>query len=219
MKGAPFDGFPKPGSPAAEVGAAVDLGIACVAAMRQAIGPDVELMVDCHSFFDVPLAQSVARRLEQYNLAWYEEPVAPERTEETVEIRRSIKQPMSGGELLFGTKGFAPLTRRQAVNVIMPDVKHCGGLLEMTRIAAMAKDDGVAVAPHNPSGPVSTAANVQVCAGMANFRLLELQWGEVGWRSELVIPEERFEKGSIQVPVRRGFGIQLNDKVAKAHPI
>ena len=219
VKGAPFDGFPKPGSPAAEIRAAVDLGIACVAAMSEAIGPDVELMVDCHSFFDVSLAQSVARRLEQYNLAWYEEPVAPERTEETVEIRRSIKQPMSGGELLFGTKGFAPLTRRQAVNVIMPDVKHCGGLLEMTRIAAMAKDDGVAVAPHNPSGPVSTAASVQVCAGMANFRLLELQWGEVGWRSELVIPEERFEKGSIQVPERPGFGIQLNDRVAKAHPI
>lgn len=219
VKGAPFDGFPKPGSPAAEIRAATDLGIGCVAAMREAIGPDVELMVDCHSFFDVSLAQSVARRLEQYNLAWYEEPVAPERTEETVEIRRLIKQPMSGGELLFGTKGFAPLTRRQAVNVIMPDVKHCGGLLEMTRIAAMAKDDGVAVAPHNPSGPVSTAASVQVCAGMANFRLLELQWGEVGWRSELVIPEERFEKGSIQVPERPGFGIQLNDRVAKAHPI
>lgn len=219
VKGAPFDGFPKPGSPAAEIRGAVDSGIACVAAMRQAIGPDVELMIDCHSFFDVPLAESVARRLEQYNLAWYEEPVAPERIEETLEIRGSIKQPMSAGELLFGTRGFAPLTRRQAVNVIMPDVKHCGGLLEMTRIAAMAKDDGVAVAPHNPSGPVSTAATVQICAGMANFRLLELQWGEVGWRSELVIPEERFEKGSIHVPVRPGFGIQLNDKVAKAHPI
>jgi galactonate dehydratase len=187
--------------------------------MRRAIGPDVELMVDCHSFFDVPLAQSVARTLEQYNLAWYEEPVAPERIEETLEIRRSIRQPMAAGELLFGIKGFAPLCRRQAVNVIMPDVKHCGGLLEMTRIAAMANGDGVAVAPHNPSGPVSTAANVQICAGMPNFRLLELQWGEVGWRSELIVPEERFEKGSIRVPARPGFGIQLNDKLARSHPV
>ena len=64
----------------------------------------------------------------------------------------------------------------------------------MTRIAAMARDDGVSVAPHNPSGPVSTAASVQVCAGMANFRILELQWGETAWRGELVVPEERFEK-------------------------
>lgn len=208
VKAAPFDG-----------GVAVDVGIACVAAIRQAIGSDVELMVDCHSFFDVPLARSVARSLEPYNLAWYEEPIAPERTAETLEIRRSIRQPMAGGETLFGVKGFAPLCRTQAVHVIMPDVKHCGGLLEMARIAALAHADGVAVAPHNPSGPVSTAASVEICAGMVNFRILELQWGEVGWRSELIVPEERFEKGSIQVPERPGFGIRLNDKLAKSHPV
>jgi len=219
VKGAPFDGFPKPGSPASEIRLAIDHGIDCIAAMRDAVGSNVELMVDCHSFFDVPLAQSVAKRLEQYNLAWYEEPVAPERIEETLEIRRSIRQPMAGGEVLFGTKGFAPLCRRQAVHVIMPDVKHCGGLLEMTRIAAMAQADGVSVAPHNPSGPISTAASVQICAGMANFRLLELQWGEIGWRSELVMPEERFENGSIRVPDRPGFGIQLNEKLARSHPV
>ena len=68
----------------------------------------------------------------------------------------------------------------------MPDVKHCGGLLELTRIAAMAAADGVTVAPHNPSGPVSTAASVQVCAGMKNVNYLELQYGEVGWRSEVL---------------------------------
>jgi galactonate dehydratase len=219
VKGAPFDGFPKPGSSPAEIRSAVDRGIACVAAMRQAIGPDVELMVDCHSFFDVPLAQSVARTLEQYNLAWYEEPVAPERLEETLQIRRSIRQPMAAGELLFGAKGFAPLCRTNAANIIMPDVKHCGGLLEMTRIAAMARVDGLSVAPHNPTGPVSTAASVQVCAGMANFRLLELQWGEVAWRSDLILPEERFEHGNIQVPARPGFGIQFNDKLARSHAV
>ena len=219
IKGAPFDGFPKPGSSESDIRAAVDLGIACVAAMREAAGADVEVMVDCHSFFDVPLAQSVAERLERYNLAWYEEPVAPERIEETLQIRRSIRQPMAAGELLFGVKGFEPLCRSHAVNVIMPDVKHCGGLLEMTRIAAMAHADGVAVAPHNPSGPVSTAANVQIGAGMVNFRLLELQWGEIGWRSELIVPEERFEQGSIQVPDRPGFGIRLNDQLAKSHPV
>ncbi len=219
VKAAPFDGFPKPGSPPSEIRSAIERGIACVAEMREAVGAEVELMVDCHGFFDVPLAQSVARRLERCNLAWYEEPVAPERTEETLEIRRSIRQPMAGGEVLFGAKGFAPLCRSRAVHVIMPDVKHCGGLLEMTRIAAMANTDGITVAPHNPSGPVSTAATVQICAGMTNFRILELQWGEVGWRSELIIPEERFESGSIEVPERPGFGIRLNDKLAKAHPL
>lgn len=215
VKAAPWDGFPKPGSPAAAIDAAVDNGIACVAAMRDAIGPQIELMVDCHSFFDVTLAESVARRLEPYNLAWYEEPVPPERVQETLEIKRRIKQPMAGGEILYGIEGFAPLSRNKAVDVIMPDVKHCGGLLELIRIAAVAETDGVSVAPHNPSGPVSTAASVQVCAVLNNFRLLEFQWGEVAWRADILIPPERFDNGTIQVPERPGFGVELNDKTIR----
>ncbi|MCM3880494.1 MAG: mandelate racemase/muconate lactonizing enzyme family protein [Vicinamibacterales bacterium] len=219
VKGAPWDGFPAPGSPAATIEAAVENGIACVEAMREAIGPGVELMVDCHSFFDVPLAERVAHRLEPQRLSWYEEPVAPERIEDTREIRRRIQQPMAAGEILYGVAGFTPLSRNQTVQVIMPDVKHCGGLLELTRIAAVAESDGVTVAPHNPSGPVSTAASVQVCAVINNFRLLELQWGEVGWRQDVLSPSERFDRGTIQVPDRPGFGVELNDKVAQAHSI
>ena len=153
VKAAPFDGFPPLSSPTATIDAAVENGIACVAAMREAIGPDVELMVDCHSFFDVALAERVARRLEPQKLAWYEEPVAPERVEETLEIRRRIQQPMAGGEILFGLDGFAPLIRTKAVHVIMPDVKHCGGLLELTRIAAMAHAEDVEVAHTIRVGP------------------------------------------------------------------
>jgi galactonate dehydratase len=218
VKAAPWDGFPVKGSPQA-IEAAVDTGIASTAAMRDAIGSDVELMVDCHSFFDVPLAVRVAQRLEPQNLAWYEEPVAPERVQETLAIRKGIRQPMAGGEILFGIAGFAELCRLRAVHVIMPDVKHCGGLLELVRIAALAEADGVEVAPHNPSGPVSTAASVQVCAVLKNFRLLELQWGEVDWRPDVVQPPELFEKGTIAVPDRPGFGIELNDRVVKAHPV
>ena len=176
-------------------------------------------MIDAHSFFDVPLARTVAERLEPYKLAWYEEPVAPQKVEEMLEIRRSIRQPMAAGELLFGVAGFAPLCRRQAVQVIMPDVKHCGGLLEMSRIAAMANADGIAVAPHNPTGPVSTAASVQIGANMKNFRILEYQWGEAPWRAELVTPPQTFERGSLRVPDRPGFGIELNDRVVNAHPL
>ena len=219
VKAAPFDGFPPPGSKPEAIEAHVENGIACMVAIRDAIGPDVELLVDCHSFFDVPLAERVARRLEPQNLGWYEEPVPPERVAETLEIRKRIKQPMAGGEILFGVAGFAPLCRTRAVNVIMPDVKHCGGLLELTRIAAMAEADGVEVAPHNPSGPVSTAATVQVCAVLKNFRLIELQWGEVDWRHEVVQPHELFERGTIRVPDRPGFGIELNDRIVKAHPV
>ena len=219
LKAAPWDGFPPPGSPPARVDAAVQAGIQATRAMRDAVGPDVEIMVDCHSFFDVDLAARVAKELEPVNLAWYEEPVAPERLEDTLAIRKRIVQPMAGGELLFGVAGFSGLTRTNAVHVIMPDVKHCGGLLELTRIAAMADSDGVEVAPHNPSGPVSTAATVQVCAGLRNFRLLELQWGEAAWRRDVLQPPEQFLNGSIAVPSRPGFGVTLNERVVRAHLI
>ena len=211
IKAAPFDGFPPPDSPAKQIEAAIELGIDSVAAMREAVGSNVAIMIDCHSFFDINQAVGVARRLEPQNLAWYEEPVAPEKVDDTLEIKRQIRQPMAGGELLFGVAGFAPLVERRAFDVIMPDVKHCGGLLEPTYIAAMAASAGIMVAPHNPSGPMSTAASFQVCAGMADVNYLELQYGEVEWRSEVVRPEERFLNGSIEVSDRPGFGIELNE--------
>lgn len=220
IKAAPFDGFPAPGSPAKEIDAAVDAGIAAVVAMRAAVGPTVDVMIDCHSFFDVERAVTVAKRLEPQRLAWYEEPVAPERVDDTLAIKRRINQPMSGGEVLFGVAGFAQLVQRHAVDVIMPDVKHCGGLLELTRIAAAADAAGVMVSPHNPSGPISMAASVQVAAGMRNFNVLELQYGEVPWRGELLTPPERFVNGQIAVSNRPGFGIALNEEaIRRALPL
>jgi galactonate dehydratase len=76
---------------------------------------------------------------------------------------------------------------------------------------------GVTVAPHNPSGPVATAASVHVSAVLKNFRVLELQWGEVSWRQDVLSPPERFEKGTIQVSERPGLGIELNEAVVRAH--
>ena len=217
VKLAPWDGFKRADFTEPAKSQPVTDGIACVAAVREAVGDGVQVMVDAHSLFDVPLAIEVAQRLEPYRLTWYEEPVAPLLVPETVKIRRAIKQDMAGGETLFQMKGFSPLCRERAVEVIMPDVKHCGGLLELTHIAAMAQLDGVTVAPHNPSGPVSTAASIQVCAGMSNFKILELQWGEVPWRGELVSPVEKFENGDITVPTLPGLGVTLNDALAKKY--
>lgn len=208
LKLAPWDNF-------ADSEAFVEQGIQCLFAVREAVGKDVRIMTDCHSFFTVQRAIAVAKKLEPVGLDWYEEPVAPERTAETLAIQRGIQQQMAGGEFLFGVSGFEPLCRDKAVHVIMPDVKHCGGMLEMTRIAAMADVFGVTVAPHNPTGPVATAASVQLCAGMKNFRILELQWGEVPWRGELLRPAERFVNGTIAVPDGAGFGVTLNEVLAR----
>jgi galactonate dehydratase len=219
IKAAPFDGFPPTTSPAAQIEKAIDDGIASVIAMREAVGPGVAVMVDCHSFFSVDQAVRIASRLEPQQLTWYEEPVPPENIDATIQIRRRIRQPMAAGELLFGMPGFAPLVRQHAVDVIMPDVKHCGGLLELTHIAAEAASEGVIVAPHNPSGPVSTAASAQVCAALPNVNYLELQYGEVPWRGEIVSPPERFVAGQLAVSDRPGLGIELNEAAIRAHAL
>jgi galactonate dehydratase len=209
VKAAPWDGYPQSVS--------LELGIACVEAIRKAIGAGNQLFIDCHSHFDVKLGIDVAKRLEPQNVVWYEEPIAPTLTKETIEIHSTIKQPMAGGEMLFGMEGFAPLCKARGIDIIMPDVKHCGGLLEGRKISAMAELEEIQVAPHNPTGPVATAASVQWCAGLPNFKILEYQWGEVPWRGDLVSPPQTFERGTIAVPSAPGFGIELNDRVVKEH--
>ena len=217
VKAAPFDGFPPLDGPAAEVEAAAELGIACVEAMRRAVGPDVDLKIDVHSFFDVPLAIEVAARLEPQALSWYEEPVPPTDLESTKAVKDGIGQPLAGGEFLFGVEGFAPLCRERAVDVIMPDVKHCGGVTELGRIATVAELHDVLVSPHNPSGPVGTMISAGVCAGLSNFDVLEYQWNEAPWRGDLIDPPERFSGGVLDVPDGPGFGVTLDDALAREH--
>ena len=217
IKAAPFDGFPSLNQPRADIEAATELGIACIEAMRRAIGPDVDLKIDVHSNFDVPLAIDVAKRLESQQLSWYEEPVPPTDLESTLAIKNGITQTMAGGEFLFGVDGFAPLCRERAVDIIMPDVKHCGGLTELRKIATVAELNDVLVSPHNPSGPVSTMVSAQVCAGLPNFDILEYQWNEVPWRGDLVDPPERFSNGILQIPDGPGYGVTLNEAVVRQH--
>lgn len=96
------------------------------------------------------------------------------------------------------------------VRYLMPDVKHCGGLWQALRVAALAEAHGAVLTPHNPSGPVSRAASVHVCAVVPNAGPLELPWGEVPWRGDLLRPAERVETGSLPVPTAPGLGVTLD---------
>ena len=217
VKAAVFDDFPAASRDPAERERFAALGIERLEAMRRAVGPSIDLMVDCHSRFDRTLAIEVARRLESVNLRWYEEPVDPGDLAGTRAIRDSIRQPMAGGEILFGREGFLPLLQSQAVDVIMPDVKHCGGVFEGKKIAAVAESFGVAFSPHNPSGPVSMAASARLAATVPNCPVLEHAWGEVPWRPELLDPPESFRDGAIVLSEGPGVGHRLDERTLAAH--
>lgn len=200
VKAAVFDDMPA---------APPELGIERLQAMRVALGPDVRLMVDCHSRFSVQQAIDVARRLEPVELAWYEEPVDPEDIAANQAIRRAIRQPMAGGEMLFGVEGFEEIAQAGVFATIMPDVKHCGGQREGRRIARMAAEYGLAVSPHNPSGPVSMAHSAHWACSTPNCPILEHAWGEADWRPELLDPPEVFDDGALAVSDRPGIGCEL----------
>ena len=194
-------------------------GIERIAAIREAIGGGVRLMVDCHSRFDVPTAIQVARELEPLDLAWLEEPVPSTDLDGLERIREHSPMPIAGGESLVGRTGFWEAVRRRVLDVIMPDVKHVGGILELRKVAALAEPARVSVSPHNPSGPVSTLASVHVCATIPNFLALEYPWGETPWRGELLTPPEVLSDGAIAIPDRPGLGFALNEETVREHPL
>ncbi|MDH4177884.1 MAG: D-galactonate dehydratase, partial [Thermoleophilia bacterium] len=129
---------------------------ACVAAMREAAGDGIDIMVDCHARPSPRMGHLFAAALEPFDLYWLEEPCWPERVDDLAAIQRSVRTPIATGERLVGLQAFAELLERSACSVVQPDITHCGGLTEARRIAALAEAHRVALAPHNPQGPVST---------------------------------------------------------------
>jgi galactonate dehydratase len=220
VKLASFDGMPPVDTP--EMIAATEKGIACVFAVREAVGPDVQVLLDVHCHFNAAWAIRVARRLEPMGLFWYEDPVPRSDWEGLARVRREIEQPIAAGESFFGLEPFWRLftqgtagTAGPLIDIAMPDVKHCGGLAAMARIGALAEAAHVQIAPHNPSGPVAQAATVQACAALPTFTILEHAYGETDWRQTLVEPAEALSDGFHTVPDGPGLGVRLNEEALK----
>ncbi|MEZ5400562.1 MAG: mandelate racemase/muconate lactonizing enzyme family protein [Bryobacteraceae bacterium] len=214
VKMASFDGLPK--SPADKRAAGTQLGIDCIAAVRKTIGPDRELLVDGHNHFTLEEALDVTRRLARYKLFWWEESVRG--IENLAVVNREAPMQTAGGESLYGIEQFQPYIRGGAVDVVMPDVKYCGGMAELKKISVMAEAAGLTCAPHGPASPVGNMAAAHVCATLPNFLILELGFGETTWRGDLVSPPEVFEPGGmLTVSDRPGLGIEINERVAREH--
>ena len=217
VKLAPFDELRATDHVRSGSGAAWREGVARVLAVRSAIGRETELLVDCHGRMEASEAIQVEEALQECELFWLEEPVPATHVSDLEAITSRVMTPTASGETLYGIEGFAPFLGRRVVDVLMPDVKHDGGLLETSRIAAAARAAQVLIAPHNPAGPVSTAATGQVVSTVSNLLIVEYAWGEADWRENLIDPPEKIEEGYLRLPEGNGLGHRLNDAVVQAH--
>jgi galactonate dehydratase len=219
IKLAPFDEMPRGLKDPATIEEFTQAGIACAAAVRQVIGPKRDLLIDGHSHFDRQHGLDLAERLASLNLFWLEEVTPANPVEDLAAINHAAKMPTAGGESIYGVHGFYPYIRADAVKVVMPDVKVCGGMLELKKIAAMAEGAGLLTSPHGPASPIGNVAAAQVVASVPNFNILEFSYGEVPWRAELIEPPEELNGGVLPLSNRPGFGITLNEKTAAKYAV
>jgi galactonate dehydratase len=193
---------------------------ACVAAMRDAVGESIDIMVDCHARPSPRMGVLFARALEPFGLYFFEEPCWPESVDGIAEVQRSVVTPIATGERLVGLHSFRELLEKRACSVLQPDITHCGGLSESRRIAAMAEAYRAALAPHNPQGPVSTAASLEFGFATPSYIICETVHLDVPWRGDVV--REGFvvePKGRVVRPsTRPGLGIEINEEEVRRHP-
>jgi galactonate dehydratase len=183
-----------------------------VGAIREAVGPDVSLGMDCHWAFDVTSAIKLGRALAPYDLMWLEDPIPSGNVKALAKVRSEIEIPICTGEVLETRFAFREMMEEQAADVIMPDLARAGGILEMKKIAALADTYYVPVAPHNMMGPVATMASVHMCACTPNFLILEYQMGDVAWRDDLLDKPLPIEGSHLRLPTDPGLGFRLNHK-------
>jgi galactonate dehydratase len=193
---------------------------ACVAAMREAVGDSIDIMVDCHARPSPRMGVLFARALEPYGLYFFEEPCWPENIDGLAEVQRSVATPIATGERLVSQHSFRELLEKRACSILQPDITHCGGLSEARRIAAMAEAYRVALAPHNPQGPVSTAASLEFGFATPSYIICETVHLDVPWRGDVVREGFVIEpQGRIVRPnTRPGLGIEINEDEVRKHP-
>ncbi len=195
---------------------AIAEGVEWMEALREAVGPDYELMVDAHARFDVASAIAAAKSLEHINLVWFEEPTHVESDEALRQIRENVPVPLCIGERHFTRWDYMNILNQRLVDYIMPDVAWCGGISELRRIAAQAEPYYIRVSPHDALGPVAIAASFQVCMTTPNLYREECLHTWFGDFKKIVTPMFDVRDGCIFPNNRPGLGIELiHDEVER----
>ena len=189
--------------------------------VREAVGNQLDICVDCHASWDVASAVRAAKALEEIDVLFMEEPIRPDNHEAMAKVARSTRTPICTGERLFGRFRFRELLEKQVCAVIMPDLAWTGGISETRKIAYMAETYYVPIAPHN-YGPITCMALVHVMAHVPNTRYLEFtanhyeEWEGVGWNRWINRPIAA-KDSALPLPAEPGLGIELSDEVMERH--
>lgn len=190
----------------------------CVAAVKNAVGDKVHLIIEGHGRFNVPTAVRIGNALEKFGILWFEEPIPPDDKKGIAWVRSKISTPVSGGERLYSRFEYADYLRMECADFWQPDVSHAGGIMEVRKIASMAEAHYIPVCPHNPSGPVANAATLQLAACTPNFYLLETMSSDIPWRADVSTERVKFENSEMFIPDLPGLGIDINEEEIAKHP-
>ena len=190
-----------------------------VAACRQAVGEDFDFVLECHRSLTPSEAIAFGNAVEKYHPLFLEDPIAPDNVEVMADVASKISIPIATGERCINIQEMELIMTKKAARYVRPDVCALGGITPAKKVAAMAEANYVGIVPHNPLGPVSTAACLQLDASIPNFTIQEfpsfyLQGGEAAMLKE---PLE-VEHGYIKVPNRPGIGIELIDDISEKFP-
>lgn len=192
-------------------------GLALAEAVRSAIGPDVELMVDVHFHLSPRELRQIASGLADLDLRWLEDAIPLADVRALADVKAAVGAPIAGGELLASARQVAAAVRAGVCDVVMPDVKYSGGVRGALAYARGARQLGAEVSLHNPSGPIATAASAHV-SQCVDASWLEYAFGELPGRAATVIPEEPVRGGTYPVPDGPGLGLDLAPTDVQAQP-
>lgn len=199
----------------------VSTPLANVDTIRREVGPDVDIMVDIHGppWLTTRDAIRMGHALEEYDLLFYEDPVAPEDVEAIARVAANVNLPIAAGERHANIHGVRELIEREIVDVIQPDTGRAGGLIQMKKMAALAEAHYVTFAPHDGSlGPLAEFAAVHLCSTLPNFLILEHLEDDVPQRYEVIHPQPRIVDGYMVVPDGPGLGVDIDEDAIANYP-
>ena len=198
--------------------AELDKALQCVAAVREAVGDQIDLLIEGHGRFNVPTGIKIAKELEQFKPMFFEEPVPPDNLDALKEVKTKSPVAISAGERLYTRWDYREMFDKMAADYIQPDISHAGGIMELKKISAEAECRYIPFAPHNPSGPVANAATLQLAASCPNFCILEIMYSDVEWRKDVTTENLHYQDGCITISDKPGLGLEINEGECLRHP-